>query len=164
MAAALLIAGGVVFANRGCLNQKAPDERLAGHFDALCDIARANVDSPQPGVRQLGRYLGAHGGDMLGDFGDTLGTIERISDDHDHDARAELARDRIRTPVLACAHDWNDFADAIAADPDASAALETGAARLSRTLSIIFEDATPGTLDLHRLPARLSHIFDTSRR
>src|SRR5688500_15350840 len=84
----------------GCASSsRAPDERLAGHFDKLmCNIARKNIKTPERGVRQLGRYLDRHARDMFGDFGDMLATIERIQDDDKHDRRAKQARARLSKP------------------------------------------------------------------
>ncbi len=164
LAAALVIGGGLVFANRGCLNQKAPDEKLADHFASLCDIARANVDSPQPGVHELGRYLIAHTGDMMGELGDTVTTIERISDDGDHDARARLAHDRLAAPLQACENDWLEFAEAVTNDPGASESLDRGAGRLLRTLEILIDGKAgdAGAADVRRLPAELERVLDST--
>jgi len=135
-----LVAGGVVFAVRaagGCLNKPAPDQRLAGQLDDLCEIARDHVDRPEPGVRELGRYLGRHAGELLGNFGDTIALIERIPDDDAHDERARIARDRSQRPLRACQLDWIRFAQAVEADPAASALLERAVVRLNRTLEIV---------------------------
>ncbi|HVK76552.1 MAG TPA: hypothetical protein VM734_24670 [Kofleriaceae bacterium] len=119
-----------------------PDERLAGHFRKLCRIAERGIEAPDEGVRRLMRYYGDHGPDMLAAFGETLVTIERIDDDRAHDQRARVARDRLRTPLDECAETWEEFGDAIAADPVASERLERGVERLARTLNIILgEDA-----------------------
>src|SRR2546423_15685989 len=83
--AGAVIAGGAVLAMRGCLSKPAADERLAERFEKLCDIARANIETPERGVRRLGHYLGEHGGDILKDFGDTIATIEKVRDDRKHD-------------------------------------------------------------------------------
>lgn len=152
-----LLAGGVVLGFRaqgGCLNSKAPDEKLAGRFEDLCEIAQDNVESPVHGVRQLGRYLGSHTEDILGEFGATIQVIERISDDEEHDDRAYKARERIQRPLLDCAGDWQRFAEAIEHDPEASALIQHGLDRLGRTFEIIFNGVD--LRDLRHLPAQLA--------
>jgi hypothetical protein len=151
-----LVAGGVAFSIKGgCLNsERAPDERLAGHFEKLmCGIARDNVKTPEKGVRELGRYMDKHARDMFGDFGDMLATIERIPDDTKHDRRAEKARDRLAKPIVACARDWNRFGEAIGNDPKAMALLEHFNERLSRTFEIIF--GSNSRFDILQLPQQL---------
>ncbi len=145
-----LAAGGVVYGLRGgCVNSAAPDEELADHFEELCDIAGANIDTPKRGVQKLGRYLGRHLDDMLGDFGSTIVTIEKISDDTKHDERARLARDRMQKPWHACQRTWEKFWIAVDEDPEASELANRAAERLGRTFEIIFSSAP---LDLRRLP------------
>jgi hypothetical protein len=153
-----LVAGGLVFTVKGgCLtSEPAPDERLAKHFESMCAIGRDNIKTPERGVRKLGRYLDKHAGDMFGDFGDMLATIERIKDDDKHDRRAELARDRIRRPVIACARDWNRFGEAVGADPKATELLEHFNERLGRTFEIIFSGANG--FDLLKLPTQLQLV------
>jgi hypothetical protein len=152
-----LLAGGVVFTMRsGCLSKSAaPDERFAGRLDDMCQIARKNVDTPERGVKQLGRYLDKHVGDLLGEWGDTIAAIERIPDDKKHDDRARLARDRMRAPVLACAGDWNAFNHAVERNPAAKALVERFAERLQRTFEIIGSGAS-----LADLPSELEHTID----
>jgi hypothetical protein len=82
--------------------------------------------------------MGKHAGDVLGDWGETLATIERIPDDAKHDARARVARDRIRKPALACQADWIRFGNAIENNPEASALMQRFSVRLNRTIEIIF--------------------------
>lgn len=151
---------GSVLAMRGCLSKQAPDEKLAGHFEELCVIARDNTSSPLRGVRALGGYFGTHTDAMLGAFGATLVAIERIADEREHDARAEKARARLRAPFAACEEDWMRFFEAVDADPEAAALLDHGLERLGRTLEIVFGE----TLRLNRrslpmLPARLGARF-----
>jgi hypothetical protein len=156
--AGAVVVGGVVMTMRssGCLSKgPAPDERFAGRLDDICEIARKNMDSPERGVRSLGRYFDKHAGDMLGEWGDTIAAIERIPDDKKHDDRARLARDRMRKPVLACANDWNAFNRAVERDPAAKALVQRFAERLQRTFEIIgsgwsFAD----------LPSELEHTID----
>ena len=151
-----LVAGGVVFAMRGCLARKAaPDERLAGRLDDMCQIARKNVSTPEAGLRKLGVYLDEHTGDLLGEWGDTIAAIERIPDDAKHDDRARVARDRIRKPVLACQGDWARFGQAVENDPAAKATLEHFMERLSRTFEIIGSGWT-----LHDVPAELDQMIN----
>jgi len=148
---AALVGGGVVFMVRsGCLSKgPAPDERFASRLDDMCEIARKNVDSPERGVTLLGRYLDKHTGDMLGEWGDTIATIERIPDDKKHDDRARLARDRMRRPVIACANDWSAFGRAVEANPAAKAKVDRFAERLQRTFEIIGSsfESLPSALD-----------------
>jgi hypothetical protein len=156
--AGVLVTGGVVFAMRGgCVSGggKAPDEKLAGHFSELCEIARANISSPEKGVRKLGGYLDKHTGDMFGEWGSTLAAIERITNDDKHDDRARLARDRIGKPLVRCERDWMRFFEAVEADPKASELVDDFAIRLNRTLEIIFSSAE---FDLRRLPAQLGRV------
>lgn len=154
---------GVVFGLRpyaGCMNQPEPDQRLAAHFAELCVIARDHVAKPEKGVRVLGRYLGTNTGPILGSLGSTIALIERIPDDGAHDARARLARDRIQKPLRTCERDWQRFAEAVEANPEASALVDHAAKRLNRTLEIIFggrAGARPFTL--RELPARLRRLL-----
>ncbi|HEY5950015.1 MAG TPA: hypothetical protein VIV40_31185 [Kofleriaceae bacterium] len=150
-----LVAGGVAFTIKGgCLSSEKPaDAKLAAHFDKLmCGIARNNIKTPERGVRELGRYMDKHTGEMLGDFGEMIATIERIKDDDKHDRRAEKARDRLHKPLIACARDWNRFGEAISEDPKAMELLERFNERLSRTFEIIF--GADG-FDLMQLPKQL---------
>lgn len=156
-----LIAAGVVFTIQGgCLNNttKAPDERLAARLDDMCEIARANIDTPVRGVRKLGGYLAKHTGDLLGDWGATLAAIERIPDDAKHDARARLARDRLRKPLRACERDWMRFGNAVENNPEASALVERFSIRLNRTFEIIFSGMQ---LELRELPVQLERVLGT---
>jgi hypothetical protein len=156
--AGAIAVGGVVVARGGCLNQttKAPDERLASRISDICDIARGNISTPVRGVHKLGAYMAKHSGDVLGDFGDMMATIERIPDDAKHDARARVARDRIRKPAIACQADWIRFGHAVENNPEASALMQRFSIRLNRTIEIIFSGMGASDLlglDLE-LPAR----------
>lgn len=157
-----LVAAGVVFAMRGCLTEttKAPDERLAQRFDELCEIARGNIETPVRGVRRLGGYMAKHTGELLGDFGATIATIERIPDDAKHDDRARLARDRLRKPLRACERDWARFAEAIEANPEASAMMERFSVRLNRTFEILFSGMA---FDLRSMPALLDGALEPTK-
>ncbi|HTL32748.1 MAG TPA: hypothetical protein VL326_06475 [Kofleriaceae bacterium] len=154
--AGVLLAGGVVFATRGCLStaSRAPDERVAKRLGDICDIARDNVKTPEKGVRKLGGYLDKNVDKLLADYGAMFAAIERIPDDKRHDDRARLARDRLRK--AACESDMQRFAEAIKADPKASALLERFAERFSRTLEIISGERQ--SIDFSRLPA-LDQLF-----
>lgn len=153
-----LVAGGVVFTIKGgCLSEttKAPDEKLATRLEELCVIARENVTTPERGVRKLGHYMGKHTGDLMADWGNTLAAIERIPDDAKHDARARVARDRIRKPMVSCARDWARFSDAVERDPEAKALIEHFNVRLNRTMEIIFgngNDSDKKQFDLLTFP------------
>jgi hypothetical protein len=142
LAVAALAAAGVLATARGC-HDAAPDEQLARRLTRLCDVARDHVATPAAGVRRLGRYLGSAGPEMLEELGQTLAAIERIEDDHAHDERAELARDRLRAPLLACRADWERFADAVADDPEATRLVSAQLDRLARTLQIIVGASQP---------------------
>jgi hypothetical protein len=155
-----LVSASAVFASRGCRHEVAPDQQLGDHLAALCEVARDHVKTPEQGVRQLGRYLGKHTGEMMGELGSTFALIERIDDDDAHDERAGIARKRIQGPLRACAADWERFAEAIEADPEASELITRGLERLGRTLEIILSGAK---LDVLHLPSRLAHAFDTIR-
>jgi len=159
-----LVAGGVVITMRsGCLSKgPAPDERFASRLDDMCEIARKNVDKPERGVRTLGSYLDKHTGDLLGEWGDTIAAIERIPDDAKHDARARVARDRMRQPVLACANDWAAFNRAVENDPAAKALVERFAERLQRTFEIIGSGSSIRVLPLapRDLPSALDRAID----
>lgn len=136
-----LVAGGGVVSVRtmgGCLNQASPDQKLAARLDDLCDIAKDGADKPVAGVRALGRYMGKHTGDLLGDLGATVALIERIPDDDAHDQRARMARDRIQKPLRGCENDWQRFSDSIEANPEARAMVDKAMIRLNRTLEILF--------------------------
>ena len=157
---AALVGASAVFAYRGCLNQLDPDQKLGGNLASLCEVARDHVTSPTQGVRQLGRYLGKHSGEMLGEFGSTLASIEQIDDDDAHDERARIARARLQQPLHACQADWQRFADAVEADPEASRLLAHSMERLGRTLEIILSGAK---LDVLHLPSQLEHAADKLR-
>lgn len=130
------------FATRG----KAPDERIAAHHAALCDIAEDGISRPSAGVDKLFRFFGERGPEMAKDWAELLVLIERISDDRSHDERARQAARRIQAPLLACQKTLERFERAIENDPTAMQKLERGLERLSRTLEIIFK-ARVRTLD-----------------
>ena len=144
----------------GCLS-KEPDQKLAGQFDDLCDIAADGVDKPVDGVRKLGRYLGRNADDMLGELGGTFALIENIKDDDAHDQRARVARNRIQKPLIECASTWNEFADAIESNPEALELLQRGVDRLGRSIEIIFgEGGKLEVRDFRHLPTALMHRID----
>lgn len=159
MVAALVSASAVVV-YRGCHDSLDPDQKLGGHLASLCEVARDHVTTPAQGVRQLGRYLGTHAGEMLGEFGSTIAIIEQIDDDDAHDKRASIARTRLQKPLLACEADWQRFAEAVEADPEASELLAHSIERLGRTLEIILSGAK---LDILHLPSQFSHAADKLR-
>jgi len=162
---AAVFAGGVFGAYRmsGCLS-KDPDQKLAGRFDDMCEIAEHGADAPVRGVRELGHYLGSHTDDLLGELGGTIAMIEKIPDDAAHDRRARVARDRLQRPLIECADTWARFADAIEASPEAIEILERGLDRLERTLDIIFGSDRSDVLgDFRQLPDQLRHRFDVTR-
>lgn len=156
-----VLAGGVAtYARGGCVNSTAPDEELADHFEELCKIASENIATPTKGVRKLGRYMGRHLDDILGDFGGTIVTIEKIHDDDRHDRRAKLARDRIHKPWIECSRDWQEFWQAVDEDPDAAELVTHTMDRLQRTLDIIFSSKTGHKLGLRTLPDALIERLD----
>lgn len=131
----LVVLGLVWWTSRG--SRSAPDERLAAHTRALCKIAGAGVEHPDDGVARLFRYYGDRGPAMARDWAELLVLIERIDDDRAHDQRAALAARRLHAPAAACAETFARFAEAVESDPAASARLERGVRRLSRTIEII---------------------------
>ncbi len=156
-----LVAGGAAFAVKttaGCLNKPAPDQRLAGRFEDLCAIARDGADKPEAGVRAVGKYMGKHAGDLLGDFGDTIALIERVADDDAHDERARMARERIYKPLATCHRDWERFGQAVEGDLAAKAIVDKAMIRLNRTLEILFGN---GGWTLRDLPGQLERALDT---
>lgn len=139
--AGLLVTGGVLFAVRtgGCLStSSAPDEKIAERMADICVIARDGGNDAVKGVKKLGKYFDAHTGDLLGEWGETLAAIERISDDRKHDDRARLARDRIQAPLIRCSRELQRFGNAIEANPEASAMMQRFSVRFNRTIEIIF--------------------------
>ena len=160
--AVAVIAGGAAIATRSSCKgvvTKAPDQQLADHFEAICDIARKNVKKPVPGVRAFGGYFADHTGDMLKDFGDTITMIERIKDDEKHDDRAYKARERIWAPLVDCAEDMEKFFQAIDDSEEATAFLERTMERVDRTIGIIFSGKH---VDLRHLPRSLGELTGLS--
>src|SRR5512142_2105062 len=102
LACVVMVGGFGAYEMRGCLSKAPPDEKLAGRFEAMCKIAKDNIETPEKGVRKLGGYLLDHTDDILGELGGTITTIERIKNDDKHDQRARVARDRIRKPLSEC--------------------------------------------------------------
>ena len=153
-----LVAGGVVFSVKttaGCLNKPAPDQRLASQLDDLCDIARDGAKAPEAGVRALGKYMGKHVGELMGNLGSTIALIEKIPDDEAHDERARVARDRIQKPLRACHDDWQRFGEAIENDPKAAELMQGAMVRLNRTIEILFGNQR---FTLRGLPAQLEQL------
>lgn len=128
---------GAVWLYRGGA-KKAPDERLARHFDGICKIAKSNAQTPVKGVKGLFHYLGHNSPNMMKEFGETLVVIERIADDEAHDNRARKAGQRIRKPLVKCERDLQRFFAAVERNPEASKLMERGSERLGRTLELIF--------------------------
>lgn len=151
----LVLVGLVWFYRSG--DSKAPDQKLAGHLQGICKIAKANTDSPERGVRRLFAYLGKNSPAMMKEFGDTLVLIERIDDERAHDRRARLAGKRIRRPMERCERDMTRFFEAVENSREASALLNRGAERFGRTLELMFGGAEgmglPGSLPRLLSPA-----------
>lgn len=146
------LAGGVAYTAKGCLNRPAPDQKLAGQLDDLCEIARAGAEEPVAGVRQLGRYVIQHGGDLAKNAVDMIALIERIPDDDAHDERAELARERLQ--AVGCKDDWERFNRAIDESEEAMRLIQDAMVRLNGTLEIILGPR----LRLRDLPARIEGL------
>ena len=161
---AALVAGGALFAARGCSGCLSggsdPDEKLAAQFDDLCQIAKGGIKDPVKGVRKLGKYLVLHTGDMMKNFGDTFGMIERIRDDEKHDQRAMKARDTMFVPLQKCAATWDQFGQAIEGNQEALELVGHAAERLDRTINIIFASGTKFTL--RGLPSELQRAIGMS--
>ena len=162
----VVLAFGLVWWMGGDANRsKAPDDRLAGHARALCQIAEAGIEHPDDGVRKMFRYHGERGPDMARDWAELLVLIERIDDDRAHDARARKAAKRIHGQLGQCAPTMERFGRAVENDPAASARLERGMKRLNRTLEILFGG---GGRDLLRAPfgdvARLESLLGAGPR
>jgi len=139
-------------------NRRAPDQRLVEHLEAICDIAEDNADQPRRGVDRLFDYLADNTPAMMHDGGALLVAIEGIADDERHDARAREAAARLHAPVIECAADLQRFAQAIEADPEASAKFQRGVERMSRTLSILLGQKGARAAALG--PAALVHAFE----
>jgi hypothetical protein len=149
-----LLVGGSIFAMKGCLSKQAPDRKVGETFDKVCAIAKKNVDTPERGVRELGRYFSAHLGDLTGAMGDTVAMIESIRDDERHDKRAREAREAMFAPLRACQTDLLEFAQAVSEDEQATALMNRAGERLGRTIDIIFGDSIvdgKGHIDLRAL-------------
>jgi len=133
--AGLLVVGGCWSSSS---SDSAPDQKIAKRMGDICSIAKVGSSDAVKGVKKLGKYFDAHTGDLLGEWGDTLATIERIPDDKKHDDRARLARDRIQRPLIGCNRDLQRFGNAIEASPEASAMMQRFSVRFNRTIEIIF--------------------------
>jgi hypothetical protein len=156
-----VIAGVGVFAMKGCLSKAAPDEDVGKQLSKVCDIAKANVETPERGVRQLGRYFGAHLGDLTGAYGDTIAMIESIPDDAKHDARAREARNTMFAPIHKCQRELLAFAQAVSEDEASNELIQHAADRLSRTFEIIFSGQVldgAGHLDVKALERTLEQL------
>ena len=132
-----LIVGGSIFAMKGCLSKQAPDEKVGETFEKVCSIAKKNIDTPERGVRELGRYFSSHLGDLTGALGDTVAMIESIPDDARHDKRAKEAREVMFRPLRACQSELLEFGQAVSEDERASELMNRAGERLGRTLDII---------------------------
>lgn len=122
------------------------DQAIAKHFEALCGVAKKNIDSPRTGVEKLSRYFGDHSPTMMKSFGDLLVEIERIEDDGKHDARAREAAKVMQKPLLRCQPTFERFFAAVERDPQAKRLLERRLERLGRTLEILFGAGAKGPL------------------
>ena len=146
------IAGGAAYTAKGCLNRPAPDQKLAGQLEDMCEIARAGAADPVAGVTAYGRYLLGNAGDIAKNAVDMVTLIERIHDEGAHTERAIIARDRLR--AVHCSDDWERFHRAVEQDPEAKRLVQDAMERLDSTLQIILK---PG-MRLRDLPARLEQL------
>ena len=146
------IAGGVAYTAKGCLNRPAPDQKLAGQFEELCDIARVGTGDPVGGVKMLGRFFVRRGGDLAKNAVDMIALIERIPDEGAHTERAIIARDRLA--AVSCRADWERFNRAIDENEEAMAMIQEAMVRLNSTLEIILGP----NLRLRDLPARIEGL------
>ncbi|MEO8846245.1 MAG: hypothetical protein ABI591_20765 [Kofleriaceae bacterium] len=151
---AALVLGVSAYAMKGCLSPRSPDKQLAGEFHDVCTIAHDNLESPERGVRQLGRYLVKHLDDMSGQFGALVAQVAAIDDDHKREARALEAHERMRAPLLACQDDLFAFADAIENDPAAKRLHDEGLDRTLHTLMLLL-----GGEGTKLLPAELQPLL-----
>jgi hypothetical protein len=152
---AVLALGVSAYAMKGCLSAPAPDQQLAGAFHDLCSIAHDNLESPERGVRQLGRYLVKHADDLTGQFGALVAQVASIDDDQKREARARAAHQRMRAPLLACQDDLYAFADAIDNDPAAKRLHDEGLDRTVHTLMLLLGGDASRSL----LPAELQPLL-----
>lgn len=155
-----LIVGGSIFAMKGCLSKQAPDRKVGETFDKVCAIAKKNVDTPERGVRELGRYFSAHLGDLTGAWGDTIAMIESIPDDARHDKRAREARETMFEPLRACQTELLEFAQAVSEDERATELMNHAGERLGRTIDIIFGSNIvdgKGRIDIRALERALAN-------
>lgn len=146
------IAGGTAYTAKGCLNRPAPDQKLAGQLEEMCEIARKGTADPVNGVKKYFGYLLDHAGDIMKNGADMVALIERIQDEEAHTERAIMARDRLN--AVACHEDWQRFHDAIRANDDAMAIFEHTNARVQRTIRTIFLPYR----DVFDLPKRLEEL------
>lgn len=114
-----------------------PDQKLVGHLDNLCEIAKDNVKTPDRGVERWFGYMGKHTPDMMKQLGATFVAIERVKDDDAHDRRARKAADRLHANLRKCEHHYERFFEAVESDPAASQRFARGMMRLGRTLEIL---------------------------
>jgi hypothetical protein len=165
-----LVAGGALFAARGCIggclsSGGSPDDKLASQFDDLCKIAKAGTKDPVKGVKKLGYYLVGHTGDMMKNFGDTIAAIESIKDDAQHDARARAARGTMLAPLAACHDTWEQFGEAVEGNPDAAEMVNHAMDRLERTVNIIFAgNPSASRFTFRDLPSQLESALSTTIR
>lgn len=155
-----LIVGGSIFAMKGCLSKQAPDRKVGESFDKVCAIAKKNIDTPERGVRELGRYFSAHLGELTGAWGDTIAMIESIPDDARHDKRAREARETMFEPLRECQTELLEFAQAVSEDERATELMNHAGERLGRTIDIIFGSNVvdgKGHLDIRALEHALAN-------
>jgi hypothetical protein len=154
-----LLVGGSIFAMKGCLAKQAPDDKVGEAFEKVCSIAKKNIETPERGVRELGRYFSAHLGDLTGALGDTIAMIESIPDDARHDKRAREARETMFEPLRACQTELLEFGQAVSEDERATALMNRAGERLGRTIDIILGDGVvdaKGHIDLRALEHALA--------
>jgi hypothetical protein len=133
---AALVAGGALFAARGCIggclsSGGSPDDKLASQKN----------------------------------FGDTIAAIESIKDDAQHDARARAARGTMLAPLAACHDTWEQFGEAVEGNPDAAEMVNHAMDRLERTVNIIFAgNPSASRFTFRDLPSQLESALSKTIR
>jgi hypothetical protein len=136
-------------------HDKGPDERVGARLAKMCPIAKRNVNDPVRGVSELGNYYADNTPSLLHDFAETVAMIERIDDPAKHDRRAQIAHQRMFTPISRCARDLDRFFRAIDEDEEASAKWAEGVESTNRTIGILL-----GNEPDFRSPDALLRLFE----
>ena len=115
-----------------------PELQLGRRLGKICDIADANVRTPEKGVDQLFSFFAESTPDLARDFGRLLVDLGRIDDEREHDDRAREAARRMWGPLVLCNESLQRFGEAIENDPPASRKLQAGFDRVARSLTLLF--------------------------